>query len=60
METKLEATFDGSTWYDVTDVKTEEVKTRTRGVLVFTRYYFGKAHAPAYSYEIKEVREKRE
>lgn len=60
MEKQLEATFDGSTWYDVTDVRKEEVKTRKKGVIVFTRYYFGDKHAPAYDYDIKEIREKSE
>lgn len=54
---KKQATFDNVVWYDITDIKTEEVKTRRKGVLTFTRFYFGTAHAPAYDYETKGVRE---
>lgn len=54
---KKQATFDGTNWLDITDIKTEEVKTRSKGVLVFTRLYFGMAHAPAYDYEVLAIRE---
>lgn len=54
---KKQATFDGITWYDITDIKTEEVKTRRKGVLIFTKFYFGTAHAPAYDYEVQATRE---
>lgn len=57
MAKKQQATIDGITWYDVTDVVTEEVKTRRKGVITFTKYYFGMEHSPVYSYELKGIRE---
>ena len=54
---KKQATFDGVTWYDITLEVKQEVKTRKKGILVFTKFYFGEYHAPAYDYETKGVRE---
>lgn len=53
---KKQATFDDITWYDITKIKTEEVKTRKK-TMTFTKLYFGEEHAPAYDYEVKAIRE---
>lgn len=54
---KRQATFDGITWYDITNTRTEEVVRRKKPTIILTKYYFGEQHAPAYEFEIKEFRE---
>lgn len=43
-------------WLVVQDIKTETVRTRTKGELKFTKLYFGDKHAPAYTYEVLDCR----
>lgn len=59
MEIKVgdSVTFDGHNWFEVTNVVTEEVKTRKKGEIVFTKLYFGTIHQPMYSYSVKAIKE---
>ena len=43
MEIKVgdSVTFDGYNWFTVTKIVTEDVKTRKKGSIVFTKLYFG-------------------
>jgi hypothetical protein len=46
-------TMDGYSYFEVTHVNKEEVKTMSKGTLVFTRLYFGEKHPPVWSYNVK-------
>lgn len=48
-----EVTDDGANYYKITDIKVQEIKTFTKGVLKFTRLYFGEKHPPIWSYNVK-------
>lgn len=58
MEIKVgdSVTFDGYNWFEVTKIVTEDVKTRKKGSIVFTKLYFGESHQPMYSYNVKDVK----
>jgi hypothetical protein len=48
-----EVTFDGVTYYEITDIKEEQIETMSKGTLIFTRLYFGDKHKPEWSHNVK-------
>lgn len=49
-------TFNGSDYFVVTNITTEEIKTRKKGTLVFVKLYFGDAHRPMYKHSVVDVK----
>lgn len=48
--------FNGSDYFVVTNITTEEIKTRKKGTLVFVKLYFGDAHEPMYKHSVVGVK----
>lgn len=48
-----EVTFDGVSYFKITDVKEEKIETMSKGTIFFERLYFGEYHKPEWAHNVK-------
>ena len=47
---------NGKLWLTVRKIMTQDVKSLSKGTIIYHRLYFTEPHAPIWSYEVKQFR----